>query len=130
MYFINKPHLQVSLKALLGSRPDEAAEVLLENCLWECADEIGSIPGTTLESCKTYVGLILQGHTFIVHTPDQKSLNALAGYFWVEPRRLPAKKAKKYTHDQAVAAMNEVIINSDNLKKLQCDLALIIDSMI
>lgn len=97
MITLNIPHLQVTLRALLMARPEEAAEVLRENGRWTTAEEFmaaGEFPERadmtpTMEECRCWVGRVLQGHLIVIHVPNQKALNALAGYFWVEPRRLP-----------------------------------------
>lgn len=80
---------KIALLALIAGRPDEAVEIL---------KDFAPIPPSPLavlgqgepgevDYCVA-VQWIMAGRTYVVEVPDQKSLNALAGYFWVEPRRL------------------------------------------
>lgn len=80
---------KIALRALIAGRPDEAVEILKDFA------PIQPSPLAVLgqgyagdEDYRVAVQWILSGRTYMVEVPDQKTLNALAGYFWVEPRRL------------------------------------------
>ena len=84
--------INVTIVALLHGRPDEAAEMLLDLGVVRAEPGLMSfIPdeASLKLMAKTMVSRVMSGTQLMVHIDSQKDLNALAGYFWVEPRRLP-----------------------------------------
>lgn len=78
--------------AVKDVHPHEAAEVMFEQCVWPEPKGISDY-GVTLRYCREVVATFCRRGPcpLQVVVPDQKALNALAGYFWVEPRRLPVE---------------------------------------
>lgn len=88
--------MQVKLIAVINGRFDEAAEVLRDFAKPHEGVEWGSPwmgAVTMLPHCKSMVTVLTRGLNVVVEVPDQKSLNAIAGFFWVEPRRFPGSEA-------------------------------------
>jgi hypothetical protein len=88
-YDIMGREINVAILGLLHGRPDEAAEVMLDLDIVGSDDTIFPTSERDLKlMARTLVGRVMTGTNLMVHVKSQKDLNALAGYFWVEPRRL------------------------------------------
>lgn len=78
---------QVTLKALLSGRPQDAAHVLANFAPYRPQGFLEKAPD--LRHYEHLVALVLRGTQVIVEVDTQKDLWALGGHFWVEPRVLP-----------------------------------------
>lgn len=78
---------EVTLKALLSGRPDDAVDVLMNFAPYRPEDIFETTPNRLFY--ETQVSWVISGRQVVVHVETQKDLLAIAGHFWVEPRVLP-----------------------------------------